>query len=62
MELKVKMWWIDKVLRFYPFGSLLKVIEGGGTANLNLVVETEKGKFFLKMSSTTVCFPGEDYF
>ena len=42
------MWWIDKVLKFYPFGSLLGVIEGGGTANLNLVVETEKGKFFLK--------------
>ncbi len=44
----MKIQWIDKVLRFYPFGSLLKVIEGGGTANLNLVVETEKGKFFLK--------------
>jgi len=40
--------WVDKILKFYPFGSSLKVIEGGGTANLNLVVETEKGKFFLK--------------
>ena len=46
MELKVKKWWIDKVLKFYPFGSLLEVIEGGGTANLNLVVKTEKGNFF----------------
>ncbi len=42
------MEWIDKIFKSYPFGPLVQITKAGGTANLNWIVQTKEGKFFLK--------------
>ena len=34
---------IERILGFYPFGSVIQATKAGGTANLNWIVQTKKG-------------------
>jgi len=49
---------VESLLQNYSVGNLISFsATGGGTANLNLVIRTESGKFFLRRRNPKYCSP-----